>query len=158
MGLRFELLRDQKIALEAKKEGTTSFVNEGLGIHQLLFTLIPIALSQPFETICIDDPGAHLHPKAQSDLVSLLLRIYKEEHKQFLIATHSEHILFSFLTALAKKEITKDEIVVYYFENKDGIAEIRRVEVDEYGRISGGLPGFFEHNIEKMLDYLSSLE
>ncbi len=158
VGLRFELLRDQKIALEAKKEGTTSFVNEGLGIHQLLFTLIPIALSQPFETICIDDPGAHLHPKAQSDLVSLLLRIYKEEHKQFLIATHSEHILFSFLTALAKKEITRDEIVVYYFENKDGIAEIRRVEVDEYGRISGGLPGFFEHNIEKMLDYLSSLE
>lgn len=158
VGLRFELLKDQKIALEAKKKGTTSFVNEGLGLHQLLFILIPIALAQPFETICIDDPGAHLHPKAQSDLVSLLLRIHKKEHKQYIIATHSEHILFAFLTALAKKEIIKDEIVIYYFENKDGIAEVRSVEIDEYGRISGGLPGFFEHNIEKMLDYLDSLE
>lgn len=158
VGLRFELLENQKIALEAKKKGTTSFVNEGLGLHQLLFILIPIALAQPFETICIDDPGAHLHPKAQSDLVSLLLRIYKKEHKQYLIATHSEHILFSFLTALARKEITKDEMGIYYFENKNGTAEVRRVEIDEYGRISGGLPGFFEHNIEKMLDYLSSLE
>ena len=114
--------------------------------------LIPIALAQPFETMCIDDPGAHLHPKAQSDLVSLLLRIYKKEHKQYIIATHSEHVLFSFLTALAAKEITKEELTLYYFENRDGAAEIQRIEIDEYGRVSGGLPGFFEHNIDKMLD------
>jgi len=158
VGLRFELLENQKIALEAKKKGTTSFVNEGLGLHQLLFMLIPIALAQPFETMCIDDPGAHLHPKAQSDLVSLLLRIYKKEHNQYIIATHSEHILFSFLTALAAKEITKEELALYYFENKNGTAEIERIEIDEYGRVSGGLPGFFEHNIDKMLDYLTSLE
>jgi len=158
VGLRFELLENQKIALEAKKKGITSLVNEGLGLHQLLFILIPIALSQPFETICIDDPGAHLHPRAQSDLVSLLLRIYREEKKQYIITTHSEHILFAFLTALAKKEITKEEIALYYFENRNGTADVRRVELDEHGRISGGLPGFFEHNIEKMLDYLDSLE
>ena len=156
--LRFELLRNQKIALETKKKETTSFVNEGLGLHQLLFILIPIALAQPFETICIDDPGAHLHPKAQSDLISLLLHIYKKEHKQYIIATHSEHILFAFLAAVAKKEIKKEEIALYYFENKDGTAEIQKVKIDEYGRISGGLPGFFEHNLEKMLDYLNSLE
>lgn len=158
VGLRFELLEKNKIALKAKKKDTTSFVNEGLGLHQLLFVLIPIALAQPFETICIDDPGAHLHPKAQSDLVSLLLRIYRQERKQYIIATHSEHILFSFLTALAAKEITKEELALYYFENKNGTAEIERIEIDEYGRVSGGLPGFFEHNIDKMLDYLTSLE
>jgi predicted ATPase len=156
--LRFELLRNQKIALETKKKETTSFVNEGLGLHQLLFILIPIALAQPFETICIDDPGAHLHPKAQSDLISLLLHIYKKEHKQYIIATHSEHILFAFLAAVAKKEIKKEEIALYYFENKDGTAEVQKVKIDEYGRISGELPGFFEHNVEKMLDYLNSLE
>jgi predicted ATPase len=120
--------------------------------------MIPIALAQPFETICIDDPEAHLHPKAQCDLASLLIRIYREEHKQYIIATHSEHILFRFLTALAKKEITKEEIALYYFEKRDDTAEIRRIEIDEYGRVSGGLPGFFEHNIENMLDYLTSLE
>ncbi len=158
VGLRSELLEGQKIALKTKRKDLTSFVNEGLGLHQLLFILIPIALAQPFETVCIDDPEAHLHPKAQSDLVSLLLRICAKEHKQYLIATHSEHILFSFLTAIAKKEITKDEVALYYFENKNGSAEIRKVAIDEYGRISGGLPGFFEHNIEKMLDYLDSLE
>ena len=156
--LRFELVEKNKITLKAKKKDTTSLVNEGLGLHQLLFMMIPIALAQPFETICIDDPEAHLHPKAQSDLASLLIRIYRKEHKQYIIATHSEHILFRFLTALAKKEITKEEIALYYFENRDDTAEICRVDIDEYGRVSGGLPGFFEHNIENMLDYLTSLE
>lgn len=155
--LRVELREGQKIALEANKD-TISLVNEGLGLHQLLFILVPIALANPFETVCIDDPGAHLHPKTQSDLVSLLLHIYNQEHKQYLIATHSEHILFSFLTAIAEKEITKEEIALYYFENKNDAAEIQRIEIDEYGRVSGGLPGFFEHNVEKMLDYLTSLE
>ena len=45
-----------------------------------------------------------------------------------------------------------------YLKDQDDIAEIRRVEIDEYGRVSGGLPGFFEHNIENILDYLTSLE
>lgn len=157
VGLRSELIGKNKVTLGAKTKGSTPFVNEGLGPHQLLFMLIPIALAQPFETICMDDPEAHLHPKAQSDLVSLLLRIYQKEHNQYLIATHSEHILFGFLTALAKKEINKEEVALYYFENKEGTAEIQKVEIDEYGRVSGGLPGFFEHNIDKMLDYLTAL-
>lgn len=156
--LRVDLVDNRRITIEAKRDILTSFVNEGLGLHQLLFILIPVALSQPYETVCMDDPAAHLHPKAQSDLVSLLLRIYREEHKQYIIATHSEHVLFSFLTAVASKEISNQELVVYYFENKEGTSEVREVEVDQQGRVSGGLPGFFEHNIEKLLEYMDSLE
>jgi predicted ATPase len=104
--LRVDLVDNRRITIEAKRDILTSFANEGLGLHQLLFILIPVALSQPYETVCMDDPAAHLHPKAQSDLVSLLLRIYREEHKQYIIATHSEHVLFSFLTAVARREIS----------------------------------------------------
>jgi hypothetical protein len=48
--------------------------------------------------------------------------------------------------------------VVYYFENKEGMSEVREVAIDQQGRVSGGLPGFFEHNIEKLLEYMDSLE
>jgi hypothetical protein len=67
-------------------------------------------------------------------------------------------VLFSFLNAVARKEISNQELVVYYFENKEGTSDVRDVEIDQQGRISGGLPGFFEHNIEKLLEYLDSLE
>lgn len=161
--VKFEIKERKNVKLEATrvKDKTlfkTLFVNEGLGLHQLLFMLIPIGMAQSLETICIEEPEAHLHPKAQSQLVNILLKIHKKEEKQFMMATHSEHILFGFLTAIAKKELSKDQLAIYYFTNKDGIADIKMVEIDEYGRVSGGLPEFFEHNVQNMIDYLNAFD
>ncbi|GFO95846.1 hypothetical protein ig2599ANME_0027 [groundwater metagenome] len=139
--ISFELLPGKTVKIKAKNAyGETSFINEGLGIHQLLFMLLPIALAPSSHTFFIEEPEVHLHPKAQSDLTSIFIKIFRNEAKQFLIATHSEHILFGFLNALARKEISLDEIVIYYFKNENGVAEITKLDIDEYGRVSGGLP------------------
>lgn len=157
--ISFELLPGKTVKIKAKNTyGETSFINEGLGIHQLLFMFLPIALSPPSHTFLIEEPEAHLHPKAQSEITSTFIKILKNEAKQFLIATHSEHILFGFLNALAKKEISLDEIAIYYFKNEKGVAEITKLEIDEYGRVSGGLPGFFEQNIRNVIEYLDALD
>jgi len=159
--ISFELLPGKTVKIKAKNAyGETSFINEGLGIHQLLFIFLPIAIAQHSHTFLIEEPEVHLHPKAQSDLSSIFLKIYKKEYKQFLIATHSEHILFGFLNAIAKKEISLDEIAIYYFKNEkiNGIAEISKLNIDEYGRVLGGLPGFFEQNIRNVIDYLDAID
>lgn len=157
--ISFELLPGKTAKIKAKNAyGETSFINEGLGIHQLLFMFLPIALSPPSHTFLIEEPEAHLHPKAQSDITSTFIKIVKTESKQFLIATHSEHILFGFLNALARKEISLDDIVIYYFKNEKGISEITKLNIDEYGRVEGGLPGFFEQNIRNVIDYLDALD
>ncbi|MDP2768059.1 MAG: DUF3696 domain-containing protein, partial [Candidatus Methanoperedens sp.] len=157
--ISFELLPGKTVKIKAKNTyGETSFINEGLGIHQLLFMFLPIALSPPSHTFLIEEPEAHLHPKAQSDITSIFIKIFRNEAKQFLIATHSEHILFGFLNALARKEISPDEIVIYYFKNENGVAEITKLNIDEYGRVSGGLPGFFEQNIRNVIEYLEAVE
>ncbi len=155
----FELLPGKTVKIKAKNAyGETSFINEGLGIHQVLFMFLPIALSPSSHTFLIEEPEAHLHPKAQSDITSTFIKILKNESKQFLIATHSEHILFGFLNALAKKEISLDEIVIYYFKNENGVSVITKLNIDEYGRVAGGLPGFFEQNIRNVIDYLDALD
>ncbi len=157
--ISFELLPGKTVKIKAKNAyGETSFINEGLGIHQLLFMFLPIALSPPSHTFLIEEPEAHLHPKAQSDITSTFIKILKNESKQFLIATHSEHILFGFLNALAKKEISLDDIVIYYFNNEKGVSEITKLNIDEYGRVAGGLPGFFEQNIRNVIEYLDALD
>lgn len=157
--IRFELLPGKTVKIKAKNAyGETSFINEGLGIHQLLFMLLPIGLAPSSHTFLIEEPEVHLHPKAQSDITATFIKIYKKESKQFLIATHSEHILFGFLNALARKEISLDEIAIYYFKNEKGVAEITKLNIDEYGRVSGGLPGFFEQNIRNVVEYLDALD
>lgn len=157
--ISFEILPGKTVKIKATNTyGETSFINEGLGLHQLLFILLPIALAQSSHTFFIEEPEVHLHPKAQSDLTSIFIKIFKNEAKQFLIATHSEHILFGFLNALAKKEISSDELVIYYFKNEKGVAEITKLDIDEYGRVSGGLPGFFEQNLQNVIEYLDALD
>lgn len=157
--ISFELLPGKTVKIKAKNAyGETSFINEGLGIHQLLFMFLPIAMSPSSHTFLIEEPEAHLHPKAQSEITSTFIKILKSESKQFLIATHSEHILFGFLNALAKKEISLDDIVIYYFKNENGVSEITKLNIDEYGRVAGGLPGFFEQNIRNVIDYLDAID
>ena len=155
--MELDLFPPKRVTIRTK-EGNTLFVNEGTGANQLPFILLPIGLMPPNETVLISEPEAHLHPKAQSNLVSLFLKILKKENKQFFIETHSEHILHAFLYALARKEITRDQLSIYYFENVGGTSKARCLEIDNKGRVDGGLPGFFEHSLMELSEYLDALK
>ncbi len=136
----------------------TLFVNEGSGASQLPFILVPIALAKPGETILMSEPEAHLHPKAQSQLTAMLLEISRKAELQFFIETHSEHVLHRLLHAVAKGELAREELTIYYFENKQGRAEARRLRIDEQGGVEGGLPGFFDQSLDELTEYLEALK
>ena len=134
------------------------FSNEGTGASQLPFILLPIALCLSDETMMISEPEAHLHPRAQSELARLFIRIWSTEKKQLLIETHSEHMLNALLHAVAKNELRKEDFAIYYFESQDRTARVRRLIVDDYGRVEGGLPGFFDQSLTELTQYLETLK
>jgi predicted ATPase len=136
----------------------TLFANQGTGANQLPFILVPIGLAEPGETILLSEPEAHLHPKMQSSLAALLLEARKKADLQFVIETHSEHVLHRFLHAVATGELTPAELAIYYFENQSGVAQVQRLEVNKLGQVSGGLPGFFDQSLAELSDYLDVLK
>ncbi len=159
LGIYTEMKTGRRIYIGAERKNNSiiPFINEGLGTQQLVHMLIPIAMAEKGSTIAIEEPEIHFHPKAQADLVDLFMKINKKEDKQFIMATHSEHILYRFLTAVAKKEIKKKDLAIYYFENVKGKAKVKKVEFDRYGRVKGGLPGFFESEIDNLTEYLEAI-
>ncbi len=134
------------------------FSNEGTGTSQLPFILVPIGLTPPGETMFLSEPEVHLHPKLQVEVGRLLLRLAKDEKRQFFIETHSEHLLHAMLNAVAAGELKADDLAIYYFKNENGRAATTRLKVDERGGVEGGLPGFFDQSLDELSEYLAALK
>lgn len=162
VAIEVRLLPGKRVTVHRKRvrpgNSDTLFVNEGTGANQLPFILVPIGLTPSKDTIFLCEPEAHLHPQAQSHLVRLLLEVAKKESRQFFIETHSEHVLHTLLHAIARGVLEKEQVAIWYFTNVDGVAQVGRLEINSQGQVQGGLPGFFEHSLAELAEYLEALK
>jgi hypothetical protein len=161
ISIDFEVVAGKKLKVWAKgssnNAGETLFVNEGTGANQVPFIIVPVLLTAPNETVLLSEPEAHLHPKRQCELTRMLLTVAKKENIQFFIETHSEHVLHTILNAVARGERSPADVALYYFQNKNGIAEVGKREINQFGQVDGGLPDFFEQSLAELTDYLKAL-
>ena len=162
IGVDIEFVGSNRVKVFALEEnggdGQRHFVNEGTGASQLPFILVPIVLTPRNETVLLSEPEVHLHPKKQCELTRMLLTVAKKENIQFFIETHSEHVLHTILNAVALGEWSPADVALYYFaEPKNGIAEVGRREINQFGQVDGGLPSFFDQSLAELTDYLKAL-
>jgi predicted ATPase len=131
-------------------------VNEGFGTNQLV-TILTKSLRKEMRTICIEESEIHLHPELIDKLVNVFIEIVKEEDKNFIISTHSEHIVLSLLNKVAQKKISPNDIIIYYFYlSKDRKKiKIEKQEVNEKGQIKGGLKGFYETELKEVKEFFN---
>lgn len=155
--IRAKLVPPRRVTLICERK-TGLFSNEGTGASQLPFIFVPIALCPPGETVLLSEPEAHLHPAAQSQLASILLKVVKEGQRQLVIETHSEHMLHTILHSVAKGDLRKEDFAIHYFYRSEGGVNVRRLSIDDLGRVEGGLPGFFDHSLGELSDYLETLQ
>ena len=64
----------------------------GSGFHQALQILASV-LAPGARTLLLDEPDAHLHARLQTQLMTALERLSREEQAQFILATHSPQLL-----------------------------------------------------------------
>jgi len=90
-------------------------LNIGFGISYTL-PIIVVALHSPKDSlIIIENPEAHIHPSGQAKLMELLCKAAKAG-VQFIIETHSDHIINGLLVACKKEIIDKEDINIYFFD------------------------------------------
>jgi predicted ATPase len=126
--------------------GQTKFrpANIGFGYTYILPIIVSGLIAKEGEMIIVENPEAHLHPKAQSNLVQFLSTV-ASCGVQIFIESHSEHILNGLRLCALRKEIdlTHEDISILYFQ--DDVNHIyTKLNISENGKIDNWIEGFFD--------------
>ncbi len=123
----------------------------GVGISQVLPVVTAALSSHPL--VIIEQPELHLHPRMQVALGDVLIDGLKTKVKQFIIETHSEHLMLRLLRRIREGSFSSDDLAVVYIEPGDGqpgarstrVLHALHLRVDTNGDFRDRWPhGFFE--------------
>ncbi|MFB2918962.1 AAA family ATPase [Aerosakkonema funiforme] len=116
--------------------------NVGFGYHCILPIIVSGLIARKSEILIVENPEAHLHPKAQSRLTHFLAKV-SNCGVQVFIESHSDHILNALRIAVLDKVIDPEDLNILYLQlnSKESVVQI---PVQPNGGIEEWPQGFFD--------------
>lgn len=116
--------------------------NVGFGYSYILPIIVTGLIAKPGEIIIIENPEAHIHPRAQAKL-SEFLAIVASCGIQVFVESHSEHVLNGFRVSALNPNIDIDynELNIHYFSED---FESVQLLLNAKGKIDNWPYGFFD--------------
>ena len=157
--IRISPIRDRSLdakKIEVKTSGSDTFVNiadTGYGVSQLL-PIIYNSISEKNQTILVQQPETHLHPRLQAEVGTLMAESVDAYRKNWIVETHSEIILLRLLKLIRTGKLKSEFLRVYYVDksNKGG-SFIKRMHVSDNGELITQWPkGFFSNEMDEIFD------
>ncbi len=120
--------------------------NIGFGISYSLPIIVTGLIAKKGSVFIVENPEAHLHPKAQSNMGFFLGKV-AEAGVKVIIETHSEHIVNGIRRAALSSEFLKpNEVMIYFlegFNNKQRLQK-REIGIEQQGNLSLFPKDFFD--------------
>lgn len=131
--------------------------NVGFGISYALPILVTCLLAKDKETIIIENPEAHLHAKAQSNM-GYFLGVMAAAGLRIIVETHSEHIINGMRRkVVCSNDILPEAVTIYFFEAKEGQVQQTEIGVDKEGNLSKFPVDFFDQQRQDSLTIFNYL-
>lgn len=150
-----------KYAFQTGGDTTPAYspVNVGFGLSYALPVVVALLAAEEGSLILIENPEAHLHESAQSELGVLIARA-AQAGVQVVVETHSNHILNGILIATKRFEngehgVDKDLVRMYYMRRHgdDFYSDCDEVKIIGDGKIDHQPDGFF-NRMDSDMSYL----
>jgi predicted ATPase len=123
----------------------------GFGISQILPFVVQ-SLASRDQTISVEQPEVHIHPRLQADLGDLLIAAVQEPRRnQFLIETHSEHLALRLQRRIREKKLAPEMVSIIYVERGPTGSTVKPLRLDHEGDFIDDLPGgFFPERLNEL--------
>ena len=141
--------QDYELLVKQHEDGPeVGLTDVGFGVSQILPVLTLCYYAPEGSILILEQPEAHLHPKAQSELADVFIDVVKNRNIQIILESHSEHLLLRLMRRIAEGEecekgISVDKTAFHFCEIDNGNSKAEQLEVDEYGNISNWPKNFF---------------
>lgn len=135
-----------RLMVERKGE-STNLKDVGVGVSQVLPVIVAALHAAPGHIVIVEEPESHLHPLAEAQLAELFAKVSAERGVQFILETHSEHLFRRMQTLLAKQQVDRDQVAMYFVEREGLAAKLRELVPNEFGAITNWPDKFFGDSI-----------
>ncbi len=129
--------------------------NVGFAYSYILPIIVSGLIANEGEILIVENPEAHLHPKAQSRLTEFLAKV-AATGVQVFVESHSDHILNALRVCVKQEKIAANDVNVLFFSN-DKITQEPKVsfpKIDEDGRIDVWEDDFFDEIDKNLMNLL----
>lgn len=130
----------------------TDSTNIGFGISYALPILVGALLTNEDSWLVVENPEAHIHAKAQSNM-GYFLGMMAAAGTRVVVETHSEHIVNGIRrAAVVSGRLKAEDVNIYFFRGK---SESELIRVDSLGNLSGFPVDFFDQQRQDMLEIIN---
>ncbi len=139
--------------LQVKVRGPKANITDvGYGVSQILPILVQIlnpsisknAGNDPMQSFfsLLQQPEVHLHPKAQAELSSLLVKLANKGDQSFIVETHSDYMIDRARIEIRKGTIRPEDVSLIYFEPKGNIVKVHNIGFDKEANLTSVPPHY----------------
>ncbi len=131
------------LTFNTPSSGPVSALNMAFGNTYILPIILGVLTAEPGSLTIVENPEAHLHPKAQLRMGEFLATA-AQGGAQILIETHSDHLLNGVRVAAKKRIIEPENVAIHFIEDTDGDHTATEISLRADGSLDKWPAGFFD--------------